>query len=260
MLGSAMSESAIDSITAEGPSVDEFTATMPADYARLYSREEIAEHAAIVARRRLEPAHAELWRPVSTSGAVVCIVADDHPGFLSTVSAVLYLHELDVVTAQIYCRKRADGVSEAVDLFWVRPNVHHAHHQLQPDEIASVKRVLGELVVRQACPDPITPRRQGPVEPDAVPLARVFFETQPLRAGNYVLVVEALDFPGLLLSVARALHRQNLDILASDIRTEGTRVHDRFTVADTLGEPLAPRRLAAIRAAVVAALREGMET
>jgi [protein-PII] uridylyltransferase len=254
-----MSESALEELSAEGPSVDEFRATMPADYGRLYSPEEIAEHAAIVGRRRLEPVHAELWRPLPGGGAVLCIVADDHPGFLSTVSAVLYLHELDVVTAQIYCRKRPDDVSEAVDLFWVRPNAQSARHKIQPDEIASVKRVLGELVVRQACPDPITPRRQSP-EPDAVPLARVFFETQPLRAGNYVLVVEALDFPGLLLSVARALHRQNLDILGSDIRTEGTRVRDRFTVADTLGAPLAPTRLAAIRAAVVSALRDGMES
>jgi [protein-PII] uridylyltransferase len=255
-----MSESAFDSISVEGPLVDDFTATMPGDYGKLYSRDEVTEHAGIVLRRKLEPAHVELWRPLPGGGAVLCIVADDHPGFLSTVSAVLYLHELDVVTAQIYCRKRADGVSEAVDFFWVRPNLHRTHHKLEPDDIASVKRVLGELVVRQACPDPITPRRQGPAEADAVPLARVFFETQPLRAGNYVLVVEALDFPGLLLSVARALHRQNLDILGSDIRTEGTRVHDRFTVADTLGEPLAPRRLATIRAAVVAALREGMDT
>ena len=253
-----MAKSAIEPMSEGGPSFEAFRATMPADYGTLYSPQEIAEHAAIVQRRRLEPVHAELWRPLPGGGAVLCIVADDHPGFLSTVSAVVYLHELDVVTAQIYCRRRPDGVNEAVDFFWVRPNVHGSHHQIEVEEIASVKRALGELIVRQACPDPIVPHRE-PAEPDAVPLARVFFETQPLRAGNYVLVVEALDFPGLLLAVARALHRQNLDILASDIRTEGTRVHDRFTVADTLGEPLAPRRLAEIRGAVVAALRESME-
>jgi len=237
--------------------VEDFRGTMPGAYGELYSGEETAEHAAIVARRKLEPVHAELWRSLPGGGAVLCIVADDHPGFLSTVSAVLYLHELDVVTAQIYCRKRPDGVSEAVDFFWVRPNHQTTPHNIQPDEIASVKRVLGELVVRQACPDPIAPRRQAQEPGETLPFARVFFETQPLRAGNYVLVVEALDFPGLLLSVARALHRENLDILGSDIRTEGARVHDRFTVADTLGEPLPPRRLAQIRAAVVAALRNG---
>ena len=249
----------MDGEGAQVATADNFEGTMPEAYGRVYSAEEMQEHAGIVARRGLQPVHVELWRRLPGGGAVLCVVADDHPGFLSTVSAVLYLHELDVATAQIYCRARADGGGEAVDFFWVRPTTKSAPHQIEPDEIASVKRVLGELVVRQACPDPIAPRRRGPREPDAVPLARVFFETGPLRLGNYVLVVEALDFAGLLMSVARALHRQGLDILASDIRTEGTRVHDRFTVADTNGETLSPDRLARIRAAVVAALRAGMD-
>lgn len=261
MLARVMGEMAIEAGetggTIAGASFDEFRITMPATYADIYAAEEIVEHASIVARRGLQPVHVELWRPLPAGGAVLCVVADDHPGFLSTVSAVLYLHELDVATAQIYCRARPDGVSEAVDLFWVRPTNKGTPHRIEPDEIASIKRVLGELVVRQACPDPITSPRRTP-EPDTMLLARVFFETAPLRQGKYVLVVEAFDFPGLLMSVARTLHREHLDILASDIRTEGTRVHDRFVVADALGEPLAPDRLAAIRAAVVVALRAGM--
>jgi len=242
----------------EGMGEEQFRESMPDAYRRVYASEEIGEHARIVARRRLQPAHVELWRPLPAGGAVLCVVADDHPGFLSTVSAVLYLHELDVATAQIYRRARPDGVSEAVDFFWVRPTANSKPHRIELDEVASVNRVLSELIVRQACPDPIHPRRHQPAS-DAVPLARVFFETRPLREGNYVLVIEALDFPGLLMCVARALHRQNLDILASDIRTEGTRVHDRFTVADMFGESLAPERLAAIRASVVQALRTGMD-
>jgi UTP:GlnB (protein PII) uridylyltransferase len=261
MLAKVTAETAIEAGDAggrvTGPSVDEFRRTMPAAYAHVYADEEVGEHAGIVARRGLQPVHVELWRPLPAGGAVLCVVADDHPGFLSTVSAVLYLHELDVATAQIYCRARPDAVSEAVDFFWVRPTNRTTPHRIEPDEVASIKRVLGELVVRQACPDPITPPRRVP-EPDTTMLVRVFFETAPLRKGSYVLVVESLDFPGLLMSVARALHRQHLDILASDIRTEGTRVHDRFVVDDALGDPLPPERLAQIRAAVVAALREGM--
>lgn len=255
-MGESMGESVGAAGRAQEGPVEAFRASMPGAYARVYTDAEVAEHAAIVARRALQPAHVELWRTLPGGGAVLCVVADDHPGFLSMVSAVLYLHELDVATAQIYCRARADGVGEAVDFFWVRPVRHGTRPPAEP-EIASIKRILGELVVRQACPDPIAPRR-GTLDPDTVPLARVFFETAPLRTGSYVLVVEALDFPGLLMSIARALHRENLDILASDVRTEGTRVHDRFIVADTLGEPLSPDRLAAIRAAVVAALRAGL--
>lgn len=253
-----MGESFVEAKKAEVEgAVTAFRASMPGAYGRVYTPDEIAEHAGIVARRALQPAHVELWRSLPAGSSVLCVVADDQPGFLSMVSAVLYLHELDVATAQIYRRARPDGVGEAVDFFWVRP-VRHGRRPHGEPELASIKRVLGELVVRQACPDPIAPLR-AVLGSEPVPLARVFFETAPLRAGSYVLVVEALDFPGLLMSVARALHRQNLDILASDVRTEGTRVHDRFTVADALGEPLSPDRLAAVRAAVVVALRAGME-
>lgn len=235
----------------------EFLDSMPESYRNVYSAAETEEHAAICARRGRHPAHVELWRSLPTGGAILCVVADDHPGLLSIVSAALHLHELDVTTAQIYCRKRSDSVPEAVDFFWVRAIDARSGQQIEPDEIASVGRLLGDLVVRQACPDPILSPRQASGHFDTMPLARAFFETQSLRGGKYVLVVEALDYPGLLLRVARTLHGQGLDIVASDIRTEGARVRDRFTVKDTMGARLMPERLAAIRAAVVEAVRNG---
>jgi UTP:GlnB (protein PII) uridylyltransferase len=243
--------------TEETTSADAFLASMPESYRSVYSPAETEEHAAICARRGRHPAHVELWRSSPPGGAILCVVADDHPGLLSIVSAALHLHELDVTTAQIYCRQRPDGVPEAVDFFWVRPIDARSGQIIEPDEIASVARLLGDLVVRQACPDPILSPRQAAGHFDTTPLARAFFETQSLRGGKYVLVVEALDYPGLLLRVARTLHGQGLDIVASDIRTEGARVRDRFTVRDTHGARLVPDRLAAIRAAVVEAVRNG---
>src|SRR5687767_2499536 len=78
-----------------------FARSMPPSYASVYSSDEIAEHAAIVERRGNRPALAERWRSLENGGAIVCVVADDQPGFLSLVSAALHLHELDVTTAQI---------------------------------------------------------------------------------------------------------------------------------------------------------------
>lgn len=238
-------------------STDAFLGSMPESYRNVYSPAETEEHAAICARRGRHPAHVELWRSLPAGGAILCVVADDHPGLLSIVSAALHLHELDVTTAQIYCRQCPDSVPEAVDFFWVRAIDARSGQRIEADEIASVGRLLGDLVVRQACPDPILSPRQAAGHFDTMPLARAFFETQSLRGGKYVLVVEALDYPGLLLRVARTLHGQGLDIVASDIRTEGPRVRDRFTVRDTQGERLTPDRLAAIRAAVVEAVRNG---
>ncbi|HEY3498859.1 MAG TPA: hypothetical protein VGK73_29410 [Polyangiaceae bacterium] len=232
-----------------------FARSMPESYASVYSSDEIAEHASIVERRGKRPALAERWRSLDNGGAIVCVVADDQPGFLSLVSAALHLHELDVTTAQVYSRLRPDGVLEAVDFFWLRALAGASERPIQDEEIAGVSRLIGDLVVRQACPDPILPARQADSYGEATPLVRAFFETQALRSGAYILVIEALDHPGLLLCIARTLHAARLDIVTSDIRTEGPRVRDRFTVRDTTREPLTPERLASIRAAVVEAIR-----
>jgi len=237
----------------------EFLGSMPPSYANVYSSEEVVEHAAIVERRGNLPALVERWRSLPSGGAVVCVVADDQPGLLSIVSAALHLHQLDVTTAQIYSRLRSDGVAEAVDFFWLRALAGSEERPIQEDEIAAVNRLLGDLIVRQACPDPILPARQAGSYGEALPLVRAFFETQALRAGTYVLVVEALDHPGLLLRVARTLHGESLDIVSSEIKTDGPRVRDRFTVRDTTGARLTPERLAAIRAAVVEAIRGAFE-
>src|SRR5688572_27057886 len=119
-----------------------FLRSMPPGYASVYSRDEVAEHAAIVARRGNRPALAERWRSLDQGGAIVCVVADDQPGFLSIVSAALHLHELDVTTAQIYSRLRSDGVVEAVDFFWLRALVGGAERPIQEEEIAGVSRLL----------------------------------------------------------------------------------------------------------------------
>lgn len=71
-----------------------------------------------------------------------------------------------------------------------------------------------------------------PLEP--IPTSRVFFETKALESGLNVLIVEAHDRPGLL-GLVRVLHRQGVDIVASEIRTEGHHVRDRFTVVDGRG-------------------------
>jgi UTP:GlnB (protein PII) uridylyltransferase len=84
----------------------------------------------------------------------------------------------------------------------------------------------------------------------------VFFNTSSLRRGKYVLVVEALDCPGLLLAISLALHRIGVQILGSDVRTEGSLARDCFELAPPAAGSFPSERLAAIRQAVVDAVRE----
>jgi UTP:GlnB (protein PII) uridylyltransferase len=85
---------------------------------------------------------------------------------------------------------------------------------------------------------------------------RVFFNASALRRGEYVLVVEALDCPGLLLAISLALHREGVQIIGSDVRTEAGLARDCFELASPGGAALSSERLAKIRQLVVDAVRE----
>jgi UTP:GlnB (protein PII) uridylyltransferase len=69
-------------------------------------------------------------------------------------------------------------------------------------------------------------------------------------------VVEALDCPGLLLAITLALHREGIEIMSSDVRTEGKIAHDSFVLVGPGAKPFSSQRLAAVRQVVVEAVRK----
>ena len=76
-----------------------------------------------------------------------------------------------------------------------------------------------------------------------------------------VVEVFAKDRPGLLYSLARALHGLGLSIALSKINTEGTKVADVFYVNELDGSKVAPgQRFKDIREALLEAARGGQET
>jgi UTP:GlnB (protein PII) uridylyltransferase len=233
-----------------------FLESMPATYREAFTSEQIREHAAISFRRGDRLAHLELWRGFSDGLSVFCVVADDRPGLLSNICRVLVAHELEVLSAQIHCRARRGKPTEAFDLFWVRPAAaRKGGPPLDPRAIealaADVESAL-YVATRSTVPPPgARPRSVGAATPP-----RVFFNASALRRGSYVLIVEALDCPGLLLSISLALHREGVQILGSDVRTEAGLARDCFELAGPGGAPFSSERLAAIRKTVVDAVRE----
>lgn len=232
-----------------------FLKTMPSAYARVFDRDDVLEQMRIVKRRGDAAAHAGVWRTLPDGGVVGLIVADDRPGLLSLVSAALVAHRLDVTSAQIYCRERPDGVLEAVDLFWLRAAEHGKTPRcIEPEELTSVACLLSELIVEEGRAALESKRPPlGPFEPGPSP--RVFFDVRALRRGEFVLVVETRDSPGLLLSITRALFRKDVEIVASDVRTENGVARDRFTLCGPGGAPLGADRLADVQREVLTALR-----
>ena len=229
----------------------EFLDSMPVAYARAFSAQEMAEHAQIVQRRGTRIAHAETC--ASGRGALVCVVADDRPGLLALVTDALLVHGLSVRSAQVYCRKRSDGLAEAVDFFELQPpQVASDEVEIGASDLAAFVQTLSELIAEDVL---AASRASVPPPPVAGPPAtRVYFELDALRRGEFSLLVQAPDSEGLLNAITNALHGQSVRILASEIRTEGGVARDRFELESSDGEPLNAVRLCDIQQAVREAL------
>ncbi len=226
-----------------------FRDSMPERYRRSFDGAEMREHAGIVGRRGDAPAHAELWRRLPNGGAILCIVAEDRPGLLSFISAALGADKMDVVSAQAYTRMRAGRTAEAVDLLWVRRD----GEPVRSADAVRVAEVLRALVTGKIALDSIT-RQTHPAAPTtSAGGARVTF-SEPSDEGPSVLLVEAVDRPGLLLAITLALFRASIQIVASDAASSSGRVVDRFTVAELDGTAITRNRRGAVQAAVQASL------
>jgi [protein-PII] uridylyltransferase len=80
----------------------------------------------------------------------------------------------------------------------------------------------------------------------------------PERASSRTTVVEvnALDRPGLLARLARAIHEQGLEVHSAHIATYGERAVDVFYLSNTRGRKLSKPQVEDLRAALLDAARE----
>ncbi|MDP9151805.1 MAG: [protein-PII] uridylyltransferase [Myxococcota bacterium] len=216
--------------------LDALLASMPERYLLANAPGSIMHHARIVEQRAGRTVHVARVPSPHSEAAELCVVADDRPGLLASIAAAITSNRLEVLAAQVYSRQRGGRV-EAVDLFWVRD---------RDGATAAVERALPQLArdLEAVC--------SGAVEPESLLRARVG-STSPWRERpspavpteilvddrasprHTVVEVFAKDRPGLLHTVARALHELGLSIALSKIGTEGARVADVFYVTELDG-------------------------
>ncbi len=233
-----------------------FLRSMPMTYRRLFDEGAQHEHAAIAYRRGASASHLEIWRKLPERIVAITLIAEDRPGLLSRVSAALVAHDMDVVAAQAYGRMRADGEREAVDFVWIRrlPGDGGMAPSIRTRDVAQIGEALDALVRGQASFDGAVSFARAIRSADSS--TRVRFE-RDLRDGASVLLVDAVDRPGLLLVVARTLFEERVQIVGSHVTTEEGHVLDTFQVTELDGSPLTGARQLAVQTAVLAALREG---
>jgi [protein-PII] uridylyltransferase len=225
------------------PELRSFLSSMPAAYRRSFSNEIVAIHARTAATRAAGTA-AIASCGEHRSFAALCIVADDRPGLLWLISIGLTAHQLEVMRAHIYCRRRPDGRTEAVDLFWVRRRASTASGPLTPTEVDALSATVNRLLT-------VDPPPQAADDDEAPTPSRLSTQVSFVvdsETGAAMLVVETPNRPGLLLSITRALFEENVQIVRAEVATAGAHALDTFYVLELDGGAVTAARRAEIEA------------
>lgn len=237
--------------------VREFSDSLPAAYRKRYDNRAIILHARIAADRGKSLANVGLFAGSAAPGTAVCVVADDRPGLLATISAAFVLSDLDVINAEAYTRRTKAGKREAVDVFWVRrAGSHDRRTALTHEEIQLFRQRLIELLEGKL--DPRRAAATAPAEYGSTETVVRFLEGNDGQLTT--LEVETRDRSGLLLSLSQALYEQRVQIVSSEVRTEGERVCDRFEIVELDNSPISPARRLAIQVAVLSAVQPRVNT
>ena len=197
--------------------VQAFAASMPTRYGVLFDPRAIRRHAAIAYRRGKRAAHAEVWRALADGTAALCVVAEDRPGLLSAIAAALVSHKMDVITALVFSRVAGGGDVEAVDFLWVRRSLSSDTAAIGADEAESISEVLSAILGGTVSIEEIASRTAVGSPPTDKQVA-VRFEPAD-EDGRAVLLVEAPDRPGMLLTITRELFQHGTQIARSLVRT-----------------------------------------
>jgi [protein-PII] uridylyltransferase len=192
--------------------------------------------------------------PSPRPGSALCVTAEDRPGLLATISAALVLCHLDVIEAEAYTRTRPGLPDEAVDVFWVRydPPERRAEPVTPEDVLLLESTIVGLLEGKLDRNRLSEPGGRRASTPGAVETVVRFIED---REGSFAtLEVETGDRSGLLLSLAQALFNQRVQIIGSQVKTNGSRVFDRFSIVELDGSPISASRRLEIQVAVLTAV------
>jgi UTP:GlnB (protein PII) uridylyltransferase len=230
-----------------------FAASLPASYRGNFDATAIATHARIARERESAPANIGGFISNRVPGAAICVVADDRPGLLATISAALVLCGLDVIEAEAYTRRIPGKHDEAVDIFWVRHEDPADHRLLlAQEEILQLCQTLIGLIEGKLERKKLDAAGRAALTPSAKETVVRFIEGED---GTFAtLEVETFDRSGLLLSLSQALFGQRVQIVGSQVKTRGGRVFDRFHIVEFDNRPISPARRLEIQVAILSAI------
>ena len=234
----------------------EFVHAAPERYASSVRPADAARHLKLWAHARATGLASELRRP-ARGEAELTLAANDRPGLLALFSAALSANGIDILGAEV--NSLAGGI--ALDQFIVREPGGGPPSQSRWE---AARADLQRLLAGAEDPHKLVQRRlrRASWAASAAPSVATKVRIDDLSSSdNTVLDVLTQDRPGLLHTIADALHRAGVSIDLARIATEGNRAIDAFYLREA-GERLFgssakirdPQRRAAIVAAVLAAI------
>src|SRR5688500_1542371 len=246
-------ENSVTSAMPPEESVRTFASTLPGSYRTNFEFGAIAEPAKLSLAREATPANVGLFLSTRVPGTAICVVADDRPGLLATISTALVICGLDVIEAEAYTRTTEQKPDEAVDIFWVRHEAAERRSvRVSRGEVAQLRQTLIGLLEGKLDRRRLGEEHKAVPTPSSSETVVRFIENAD---GNFsTLEVETGDRSGLLLALSRALFNQRVQIVGSQVKTRGERVFDRFHLVEFDGTPVTATRRLEIQVAVLSAI------
>ncbi|HUG45725.1 MAG TPA: [protein-PII] uridylyltransferase [Sphingomicrobium sp.] len=179
----------------------------------------------------------------------ISVFAPDREGLFFRICAGLASAGASIIDARIHTTR--DGM--ALDNLLVQDarQRRYTDKRLRNRLVRSVERALSSET-----PPEIPSGKRSSKRLEAFNVAPSVAIAERASTRTTVVEINALDRPGLLARLARAIHGQGLEIHSAHIATYGERAVDVFYLSTAKGKKLSEAQAEALRSALVAAARE----
>jgi len=207
----------------------EHTRNLPAQYLLNTPLEEMYLHIAMIGRLRETFAPSVDFKHdfgADHTEITICAYDDPKPGLLAKITGVLYAHDVNLHTAQVFTREAS--VRIAIDTLWVdyrgKPLSTGKRAELQD----SLRRVLmGEVGIGE-----LLQSQKKPLKEQTIYTAKI---DENASERFSLLEVSAPDETGVVYRLARAISALGWNIHAARLSVWGSRARDAFYITDPDG-------------------------
>jgi len=207
----------------------EHTRNLPAQYLLNTPLEEMYLHIAMIGRLRETFAPSVDFKHdfgADHTEITICAYDDPRPGLLAKITGVLYAHDVNLHTAQVFTREAS--VRIAIDTLWAdyrgKPLSTGKRAELQD----SLRRVLlGEVGIGE-----LLQSHRKPLKEQTIYTAKI---DENASERFSLLEVSAPDETGVVYRLARAISALGWNIHAARLSVWGSRARDAFYITDLDG-------------------------